>query len=157
MSHLTTDTDYWTFAWARIFQASGIAFLFVPISTVAYVGIPQGKSNDASALINLSRNLGGSVGISIAQTILARREQFHQSRLVEHMTLYDMPYRQAIHHLNQSLPPEVSSLAVMNQSLQQQVAMLSYIDVFYVMSVTALLVFPLVFMLKKSKPGQIGH
>ncbi len=145
-----------TLIWDRIFQASGIAFLFVPISTVAYVGIPPGKTNDASALINLFRNLGGSVGISLAQTMLARRSQFHQARLVEHLTPYDLPHRHALQHLHHILPPTHSPLAALNQSLQQQVGMLSYLDVFHVMALTAVVVFALVFLLGKTEPGQAG-
>jgi MFS transporter, DHA2 family, multidrug resistance protein len=145
-----------TLTWDRIFQASGIAFLFVPISTVAYVGIPPGKTNDASALINLFRNLGGSVGISLAQTMLARRSQFHQARLVEHLTPYDLPHRHALQHLHHILPPTHSPLAALNQSLQQQVGMLSYLDVFHVMALTAVVVFALVFLLGKTEPGQAG-
>jgi hypothetical protein len=73
MSQLSLQMAYSDVVWARIIQASGLAFVFVPITTVAYVGLPPGKNNNASALINLMRNLGGSFGISLAQTWLARR------------------------------------------------------------------------------------
>ncbi len=80
MTGLNRQITYWDAAWARVYQASGLAFLFVPINTVAFTDLPEGKSSKASALINLSRNLGGSFGISLAQTLLARRTQFHQTR-----------------------------------------------------------------------------
>ncbi|MGD8709132.1 MAG: DHA2 family efflux MFS transporter permease subunit, partial [Ectothiorhodospiraceae bacterium] len=77
MSGFNTQTDYATIALARVFQAIGLGFLFIPITTVAYVGLPAEKTDNASAIINLSRNLGGSVGISVAITVLARRTQSH--------------------------------------------------------------------------------
>ena len=76
MSSFTTQVSFSHFVWARIFQASGIAFLFVPVTTAAYVGLPPGKNNNASALINLSRNLGGSIGISWVQTWLRGAASF---------------------------------------------------------------------------------
>src|SRR5215475_1931302 len=85
MTSFNMEVDYWTLVIARIFQASGLAFLFIPISTVAYVGIPREKNNNASAIINLARNLGGSVGIALLTTFLARRSQYHRSILVAHI------------------------------------------------------------------------
>ncbi len=73
MSQLSLQMSFSDTVWMRVIQSSGLAFLFVPITTVAYVGLPPGKNNNASALINLMRNLGGSIGISLAQAWLARR------------------------------------------------------------------------------------
>ena len=67
-----------TAAMARVFQGVGLAFLFVPINTVAYSYLPPEKNNAASGLINLARNVGGSMGISFVTTMLDRRTQFHQ-------------------------------------------------------------------------------
>jgi DHA2 family multidrug resistance protein len=158
LSGFTTDANFAKFVWARIFQAAGIAFLFVPVTTVAYVGLPPGKNNNASALINLARNLGGSFGISWAQTCLARRSQFHQLRLVEHITPYDMSYRLAISHLQKALPPHSGQapLAAFNLALQRQVGMLSYLDIFYLLAWAALLITPIVFLLRKAEPGAVA-
>src|SRR6204780_2442201 len=73
MTRFDTAIDFRTVATARIFQAVGLAFLFVPINTAAYAFIPKNKSNAASGLINLARNIGGSIGISLVTTMLARR------------------------------------------------------------------------------------
>ena len=62
MLTLNLNVSYAYVAWLRVFQASGLAFLFVPISTISFAGIPPGKNNDASGLTNLARNIGGSVG-----------------------------------------------------------------------------------------------
>ncbi len=76
-----------------MFQASGFAFLFIPITTLAYTSVPPDKNNNASALLNLSRNLGGSIGIAVLTTLLARRAQQHQNVLIEHITPYDPAYQ----------------------------------------------------------------
>ncbi len=78
---IDTQASYAYVAWMRIFQASGLAFLFVPINTLSYTDVPREKNNDVSGLMNLARNIGGSCGTSFFVTMLARRSQFHQDRL----------------------------------------------------------------------------
>ncbi len=85
----TLATDYWREAGARALQGLGLAFLFIPISQLAYSNLPPGKNNKASSLTNLFRNLGGSVGIALVTTLFERRTQFHQSILVTHVTSAD--------------------------------------------------------------------
>ncbi|HEV2320091.1 MAG TPA: DHA2 family efflux MFS transporter permease subunit, partial [Verrucomicrobiae bacterium] len=100
---LDPDVSFKKIAIARMFQGVGFAFLFVPIQTLAYSNLPEGKSNKASALINLMRNLGGSVGISVGTTLLARRSQVHQGYLASHTTPVAIPFQHAwqnlAHHL----------------------------------------------------------
>src|SRR6185437_8545174 len=86
MTGFDTEISFRNLAVARIYQVLGLPFLFVPIQTLAYADLPPQKSNNASALINLMRNLGGSVGISVGTTLLVRRGQVHQDRLVSHLT-----------------------------------------------------------------------
>ena len=81
---------------ARVYQAMGLAFLFVPINTAAYSGLPRDKNNAASGLMNLARNIGGSVGISFVTTGLTRRAQFHQARLVETLNAANPQFRSAL-------------------------------------------------------------
>ena len=78
MTDLTLGIDYHTAMLWRCYQAAGLAFLFVPINTIAFVGTPPEASNQVSGLLNLMRNLGGSVGISAVTTLIARRQQEHQ-------------------------------------------------------------------------------
>ncbi len=89
MASLNPQIDFWNATMYRIYQSVGLAFLFIPINTIAYFDIPQEKSREVSSMINLFRNLGGSVGISMVETMLARRTQFHQDRLISHVTNYD--------------------------------------------------------------------
>lgn len=157
MTGLDTNAAYENVMWDRVIQAAGIAFLFVPVSTASYIGLPPEKSNTASALINLARNLGGSIGISLGQTMLARRGQFHQSRLVEHLTPYQHTVQEFLQQTTQIVPgagSEGTRLSILNQLLQRQVLMLSYIDVFQVLACISLVMLPLVFLLRKATPGQ---
>ena len=82
---MTADADFWFFAWSASISASDYRLIFIPITTTSYEGLPPSKTDQASALINLARNFGGSMGVSLTQTVLARREQFHQERLVENV------------------------------------------------------------------------
>ena len=160
LSHLNHLASFGDFLWARVVQASGIAFLFIPVSTVAYIGLAPGKSNNASALINLSRNLGGSFGISLIQTLFARRGQFHRVHLSSHLTEFDSAFRQAVGDAPvASLGTASPALAALGRAMQQQAAMLSYIDVFYVLMWLSLLMLPLAALLRKAPPGQAagGH
>ena len=90
---LTPDASFDYFAWVRVYQTIGLPFLFIPINSIAYDGLPANKTNQASALMNVARNLGGSIGISLANVVLTQRTQFHQSRLAENTDTYlaDLP------------------------------------------------------------------
>ncbi len=157
MTSFTTGVDYWTVAAARIFQAVGLHFLFIPISTVAYVGIPREKNNNASAIINLSRNLGGSIGIAILVTFLARRTQYHRSVLVDHIAAGDPRYEavagQIQHHMatlggtaQQALHMAQAQIEMM---LDRQAQMLSYIDDFMLLAVLFIGVIPFVWLMRR--------
>jgi DHA2 family multidrug resistance protein len=89
---LTPDASFDYFAWVRVYQMIGMPFLFVPITTASDAGWPPEKTNQASALINVARKLGGSIGVSMANTLLAQRAQFHQVRVTEHLVPSSMPY-----------------------------------------------------------------
>ena len=75
---------------------SAMPFLFVPITTVSYADLPPEKTNQASALINVARNLGGSIGVSMAITVLAQRSQLHQLRLTEHLVPSSPQYQSSL-------------------------------------------------------------
>jgi DHA2 family multidrug resistance protein len=149
-TNLYTQVSFKVLVEARMFQAVGLAFLFVPINTLAYSGLPKGKSNDASALINLMRNLGGSVGISIVQTMLSRRSQFHQARLVEHVTNGNPIYYQVTHGTGNGH----ATLRQIFTTISQQAEMLSFIDIFKVLAIAAFISIPVVIFMKRIKLGE---
>ncbi|HWA11054.1 MAG TPA: DHA2 family efflux MFS transporter permease subunit [Opitutaceae bacterium] len=126
---------------ARVLQAVGLPFLFVPISAVAYAGLPPEKNGAASALVNTMRNLGGSFGISIAVAILARRTQFHHGRLAEAVT----PYA----HSGLLTAP----LSTVNGLVTRQAQMLGYVDIFWFLTLMAAAAIPVAFLLRPVKGG----
>ncbi|RXH10852.1 DHA2 family efflux MFS transporter permease subunit [Bradyrhizobium guangzhouense] len=153
MWHLTGlngDITYGYAALARIFLAIGLPFLFLPVTTASYDGVPPDKTNQASALINVARNIGGSMGVALAQTILAQRQQFHQSRLIEHAAPSDLGYQQTIDAMTRYFQAQGSNasdaasqaVAWVGKTLQQQVDFLAYIDVFWTLAIIAVLMIP---------------
>src|SRR5438067_717656 len=170
MWHLTglnSDITYAYAAWARIFLALGLPFLFLPVTTASYDGLPPDKTNQASALINVARNIGGSTGVALAQTILAQRQQFHQSRLVEHAAPSDIGYQQTIDAMTRYFQAQGSNasdaasqaIAWVGQTLRQQVNLLAYIDVFWSLAMIGAIMIPVALVIRPvdlSKPAK-GH
>jgi DHA2 family multidrug resistance protein len=153
MWHLTGingDITYGYAALSRIFLALGLPFLFLPVTTASYDGVPPDKTNQASALINVARNIGGSMGVALAQTVLAQRQQFHQSRLIEHAAPSDLGYQQTIEAMARYFQAQGSNasdaasqaVAWVGRTLQQQVDYLAYIDVFWTLAIIAVLMIP---------------
>ena len=172
MWHLTgfnAQLPYWHLAWARVFQAVGLPLFFVSLNTIAYSGLPPGRSNNASALMNLMRNLGASMGISIAVTILGRRVQFHQHRLSSHASPYDPAFMQRLHDLTayfvsagqSQAEAATHALSSLYQQIAAQALMLSYLDVFKVMAWGCLILVglaPFVRRLdRREKVEPVGH
>jgi DHA2 family multidrug resistance protein len=167
MSHLNTNMSFADAAYARMFQAVGLPFLFVPISTIAYVGLKPNESNQASALMNVARNFGGTLGISSVQTMLAQRSQYHQAQLVETLNPLNPNYTDGIARMAQGLLSQGQSMvdasaqsaALLYSSLGRQAAMLAYIDVFHTLMLVVFGTIPLLLLLqgpKKGAPAQGG-
>jgi DHA2 family multidrug resistance protein len=165
MAGFNLDIDYGTALWSRMVQSLGLAFLFVPISVMAFASIPKERTNYATGLFNLARNIGGSSGIATATTLLARRAQFHQSVLVAHLTPYDPQYRQALagaaatlRHAGSSAPEAaLQARGLIYGTMLRQSSMLAFADAFWVMATLFLAVVPLMFLIKKVRPpvGQV--
>jgi MFS transporter, DHA2 family, multidrug resistance protein len=164
MWHLTGlngDITYGYAAMSRIFLALGLPFLFLPVTTASYDGVPPDKTNQASALINVARNIGGSMGVALAQTILAQRQQFHQSRLIEHAAPSDLGYQQTIETMTRFFQAQGSNasdaasqaVAWVGRTLQQQVDLLAYIDVFWTLAIVAVLMIPTAAAMRPIKLG----
>jgi DHA2 family multidrug resistance protein len=157
MSRFTLQLDYATAVRTRIVQSFGLAFLFVPISTVAFMRIPRERMNYATGLFNLARNIGGSSGIAATTTMLARRAQYHQSVLVSHLTPYDPAYRDALAKTTIMLQARGASgtdaaaqaQGLMYGTLLKQSSMLAFADAFWVMGMLFLVIIPLMFLIRK--------
>jgi DHA2 family multidrug resistance protein len=170
MWHLTGlngDITYGYAAFARVILGIGLPLLFLPVTTASYDGVPPDKTNQASALINVARNLGGSMGVALAQTTFAQRQQFHQSRLVEHISASDVGYQQALDAFTRyfqdqgSDPQQAASQAVaaIGKTLQTQIDLLSYIDVFWTLAIIGAIMVPLALIIRPIDLGAAprGH
>jgi DHA2 family multidrug resistance protein len=161
MMRFNLQIDFSTMLWARVLQSAGVAFLFVPINTAAYAFLPRDKNNAASGLINLSRNIGGSVGISFVTTMLARRAQFHQSVLVTHLSNYNGHFMASVRALGYGFAASGAgavtatrqAYAAIGGMVAQQSMLLAYIDNFWLLGLSALALIPLTFLMKESKHG----
>lgn len=140
---LDIDIGFWDLSRIRMLQAVWMPFLFIPLMSVSLSKVPGNQNNDASAITNLTRNLGGSFGISVSTTLLAYREQFHHARLAEHVT----PYNGFGAGVN---------LAPIGRAVQQQAAILGYLDVFSAIAVVSGLAVALALMLPKLPKGAVA-
>jgi len=150
--------------WLRVVQVIGLGFLFVPITLVAYVGIPAEKNNSVAGIANFMRNMGSSVGTSLVTTLIARRSQFHQLRLVEKARIDNPNFANAARELSRHFgtgglgkhEATATAYARIYQWVQTQAASLAYIDTFMVLAIASGIMFFLSFMLKKNDPGGGG-
>jgi DHA2 family multidrug resistance protein len=148
-SRLNLQVSFWDLSLARVYQSVALPFLFVTLTAAGYVGIPADKNGEASAIINLMRNLGGSVGVSIATAEVAWRTQFHHARLAEHVSSIGPSARAWM---------DPSHLAAAQQAVQIQAQALSYFDIFWLWGVATLCVAPIALILKNPPKGAAhGH
>jgi DHA2 family multidrug resistance protein len=150
--------------WLRISQVVGLGFLFVPITLVAYIGIPAEKNNSVAGIANFMRNMGSSVGTSLVTTVIARRSQFHQLRLVEKARIDNPNFANAARAMTQHFQnsglgrhdAQGVAYARIYRALQAQAGTLAYIDTFMVLCIAAGIMFFLSFLLKRNDPGGGG-
>jgi MFS transporter, DHA2 family, multidrug resistance protein len=157
----------WTFLWAIIISGFGSGCVFVPLSTTAVAFLANEEMQNASGLYNLLRNIGGSIGISVVNTIVARHEQLHRNELSASLT----PGRQSVHGALKGMQQYLSAqgastttaleraYGLINQSLNAQSRLWSYVDDFRYMALVCFMCVPIVFALKKSvgrrRPGAV--
>jgi DHA2 family multidrug resistance protein len=160
MSGLNLNIDRSTATMYRVYQAATLAFLFIPINVVAYIGVPREQNNQVSGLMNLARNIGGSVGIAYVSTTLVRRSQTYQNQLVDHVTQSNPFFQERLHQLQQAFssagPAQALERAygMLYATVQRQAALLSYVRIIETLAVICALFVPLILLLvKKNKPG----
>jgi DHA2 family multidrug resistance protein len=163
MWHLTgidSGTSFSHLATARLYQAIGLPFLFIPITNQAYADLKPQETGQASALLNVMRNLGGSFGISLSQALILRREQFHQSRITEALNPLNPEYVRGIDQARQTLgsasPGGNAPVNVIYQQVTEQSAMLSYVDAFAALAIVAAIACVMAVLLKPASGGEGG-
>jgi DHA2 family multidrug resistance protein len=159
--HLYQGIDFRTAVSLRAFQSVGLAFLFVPINSLIYAGVPPQKNNAVSGIVNLARNMGGDIGIAFVTTIIARRSQFHQNRLAAHTSRYQADFAAALDRLTGALQRAgISSveagrraMALLYRQLLGQAATLAYLDALRVMAIATAAMLPLLLLTRRPKTG----
>jgi DHA2 family multidrug resistance protein len=156
MTKLFLGSSFQQLMLLRMLQSASLPFLFVPINAMAFRGIPPARVNNASALINLARNFGGSIGIAFASTMLTRRAAFHQSRLVEQLQPLNPSYPDFAHGVGNLLGSTANSTTTLTQiynTTLQQASLLSYLDDFKILGLVFLALLPLLLLVKPGKGG----
>ena len=154
--------------WVRVLQASGLAFLFIPINTISYIGVPREQNNDVSGLTNLARNIGGSTGTAFVATMLTRRAQAHEAVMIRQLTPANEAFRNQVNRLKGMFPGGGdgtaggfggkasgnvhTAQAFIYQQMHRQSAMLAYMDIIAVLAVFCACMIPLVLAIGKTRP-----
>jgi len=160
MSHFNLQAGIYSIIWPRLVMGFGLGLFFVPLSASAFVTIPNETMGNASGLFNLLRNLGGSFGVALGTTILARRAQAHQNFIVETFTPYSSAFQQyyeLIRHFLESRyswATQDSVYALIYHEVIRQATMLAFNDAFWIMAWGTAALVPLTFLLKTPKKGQ---
>ena len=162
LTRLSLDSSFGTVTLWRMLQVIGLPFVFIPISTLNYVGVPRSKSNQISSLSNFARNLGGSAGTALLTTFIARTAQTHQAQLAANVIPGSTPYRLYTAAITAMLQKagvtaaQASQMAVgyAYQQMLRQASMLSYQNAFFVLSAAIVCLTPLPFLMRLPSKAQ---
>ena len=161
MSKFNLYVDLNTVVWSRVVMGVGLGLVFIPLTNMTLSTIRKEEMGNATSVFSLLRNLGGSFGVAFVTTLIARRQQFHQAILGEHLNVFDMKYQMSSYKAAEVLQAksiavnELSKNAVLYQKLLRESYMLSYVDAFYLSTVIMICIIPLIFLLKRSSDQ--GH
>jgi MFS transporter, DHA2 family, multidrug resistance protein len=161
MAGWTLEIDYRHAVLARMMQSFGLAFLFIPINVSAFAFVPREKTNMGTGIINLARNIGASVGIATVTTLLQRRTQFHQARLMEHVNTMNLAFQSKFHAMTAAFTSGGSGSAgassqaygAIYNNVQRQAVMLAFIDNFHLLGIVFFIVIPVLMILKRPPKG----
>jgi DHA2 family multidrug resistance protein len=165
MTNIYPGMDFRTIVILRVIQVLPLALIFVPISTLNYVGVPREKSNQVSGLSNFARNIGGSIGTSLLSTFIARQNQTHQQAFASHTTHGAGNFQHLLTSLTtmfvsqgyDAVTAMKKAMAMAYQMVQAQASALSFKNSFWVMSVIVLCLTPLPFVMRRARPGEGGR
>ena len=154
---MNLNAGYWDFFWPQFIQGISLALLFVPLTTITMGPIPKEQMGNATSMFNLMRNLGGSVGIASTTTLIARHQQMHLNDLTQRVSVYNPQAQQMLNNLKGMFQSRGSGpVRATGQSyqalwgmIQQQAAILAYIDVFIILAAVFLAILPLLLIMKK--------
>jgi DHA2 family multidrug resistance protein len=155
MTGWNQNVSQWTIAVTGFIQGAGLGFLFVPLTTVTFATLPPSQRADGTGLYNLSRNVGSSVGISVVSYLLVRNGQINHSTIASHVTATNHAFNGsvALHALS---PWTAGGRAALDQIIQMQASLISFIDDFKLMMILSLAAIPLVLLLRRAESDGAG-
>ena len=166
LGNLNLQAGYWDIFWPQFIQGSGMALMFVPLTTVAMASIPPERMGNATSLFNLMRNIGGSVGIAMTATILGRQRQAIGITLGEHVSPLDPATQSALYQMKamfmaagaDAVTATNRAYAAMSGMLMRQASMVSFVELFRELGILFLALIPLVLIMRrpKHKAGPMG-
>ena len=162
LSGFSLDVPSKSFWIPLMIQGAALGFVFVPLTTITNNPIPNERMGNATSIFNLMRNIGASIGISMVETVQFRKEQVHINNLGAHMYPQNPSFQQMMGAMKGYFMSQGSSAATATEQaygsvwgmVQRQAAMLSYNDTFLFLAFMFVLMLPLVFLLRKPKPGK---
>ncbi|HEY4743169.1 MAG TPA: DHA2 family efflux MFS transporter permease subunit, partial [Desulfuromonadaceae bacterium] len=168
MQGLNLEGAFWNYTWPRIVLGFGLAMIFVPLTTVTLATIPRPEMGNATGMFNLLRNIGGSVGIAMASTLLARLEQFYQNTLAAHITPYSSTWQMRFAELKQALiakgiaapQADQTALGMVYAMVRRQAGSLAFNRIFFIIGLAFIAILPLLLLLKRTthqEEGGMGH
>jgi DHA2 family multidrug resistance protein len=163
-SHMTLQSGTWDILLHQINQGVGMAFVFVPLTTLTMDPIPKADTGYATSLYSVMRNIGSSMGVSFVTTFLARRSQVHQSVLAAHVTPYSEEVHEFLSQAGRRLfqggfhgPVDLGSLAELYRMVQRQASLLSFAEAFRALGLLFLAITPLVLLMQRAREARPGH
>jgi DHA2 family multidrug resistance protein len=173
MANMNLQLSYGQLVFMRMFQASGLAFLFIPINTIAYIGVKQSENNDVSGLTNLARNIGGSCGTAFMATMLTRRTAAHESSMVRALGPQNLGYMSRLKSLEgafrggngtaptgggAALGATHAAQGYIYNMMHRQSATLAYVDIIRYLTIFCACMIPLLFFIPRPpKHARMGH
>jgi DHA2 family multidrug resistance protein len=161
LSELNLQAGYWDIFWPQLIQGVGMSMLFVPLTTVAMDPIPREKMGYATSLFNLMRNIGGSVGIAVTGTMLARHSQSTTSLLGSNVTPYDPASQSMLYQLRgafmaagaDAVTATERAYAALFGLVQRHATMVAFVGIFQLMGIMFIALVPLVLLMRRPKGG----
>jgi DHA2 family multidrug resistance protein len=152
MTHYSLDISAFWIIWPAMLQGLGMGLIFVPLSTIAYATLDRSRMAEAAGLYSLVRTMGSAVGISIVTTLLTRQGQVLWNQLGSNISSFNPAVRNYLQGLHLA-PTNPRAVALLAQQVGEQAQMLAMLDVFQLITWSFIFMLPLVFLLRKRKPG----
>jgi DHA2 family multidrug resistance protein len=164
LGELNLNAGYWDIFWPQFFQGLGLSAVFVPLTTISMDPIPRERMGNATSLFNLMRNLGGSIGIAVTGTMLARQQQAYVNVLGANVDAYSPQTQRAFDAARAGFLAAGSDVTTATQrayaalfgTVQQQAAMVSFVLLFRILGVMFLLLLPLILIMRRPRGGPVA-